>query len=55
MVGVKVTDYQNLESALKVFRNKVRRAHILEIYGRKSHYISPSEKRRRIRQRKRSQ
>ncbi len=52
MVRVKVTDYQNLDSALKVFKNKVRRAHILEIYGRKSHYMSPSEKRHRVRQKR---
>lgn len=49
MVSVKVNDYHNLDNALKVFRRKVRRAHILEIYSKKSHFISPSEEKHKLR------
>jgi len=53
VVWVNVHDFDNLENALKVFRRKVRRAHILELYSKKSHYMSPSEKKHRLRVKKR--
>ncbi len=52
MVNVDVTKYQNFDKALRVFRTKVRQAHILELINSKSHYISPSEKRHRSRKQK---
>lgn len=52
MVSVRVKDYHTLDNALKVFRRKVRRSHILEIYSKKSHYISPSEKKHKLRRKK---
>ena len=54
MIGVKVRDFYDLDSALKVLRRKVRRAHILEIYSKKSHFISPSEKKHQLRRKKRT-
>ncbi len=47
MVGVNVSNYENFDAALKAFRSKVRKAHIIELINRKSHYISPSERRHR--------
>ncbi len=52
MVNVDVSKYQDLEKALRVFRTKVRQAHILELINSKSHYTSPSEKRHRNRKQK---
>lgn len=52
MVGVNVSDYGDLDKALRIFRSKVRKAHILEMVNRKSHYVSPSEKRHRTRGRR---
>lgn len=52
MVNVDVTRYPDLEKALRVFRTKVRQAHILELSNSKAHYVSPSEKRHRSRRQK---
>ena len=52
MVTVQVSKYGDFDKALRVFRTKVRQAHILELANRKAHYISPSEKRHRSRGRR---
>ena len=52
MVGIHVSDYQNFDAALKAFRSKVRRAHIIEIANKKAHYVSPSERRHKERGKK---
>ncbi len=52
MVGIQVSDYQSFDAALKAFRSKVRRAHIIDIVNKKSHYISPSERKHKERGKK---
>ncbi len=52
MVSVNVSDYANLDEALRKFRAKVRKAHIFDMLNRKSYYLSPSERRHRRRYRK---
>ena len=47
MVSVNVDKYDTLEKALKVFKSKVRKAHIIELSNQKSYFVSRSEKRRR--------
>lgn len=54
MVSVNVSNYDSFDKALRIFRVKVRRSQIMKIVHRKAHFISPSEKRHRLRQRKRS-
>lgn len=45
MVTVHVGTYGDFEKALRAFNRKVRKAHILETWQKKSHYLSPSQKR----------
>jgi len=52
MVSVDVGKYRDFDKAFRVFQTKVRQAHILELLNQKSHYISPSERRRKSRLKK---
>ncbi|MCD6376105.1 MAG: 30S ribosomal protein S21 [Caldisericaceae bacterium] len=47
MITVHVPNYGDFDSALRAFNRKVRKAQIIEICHKKSHYISPSQKRHR--------
>ncbi len=53
MVGVNADKYDTLDKALKAFKSKVRKAHIIELSNQKSHFVSRSEKRRRRKKRNR--
>jgi ribosomal protein S21 len=53
MVSVNANKFDNLDKALKAFKSKVRRAHIIELSNQKSHFISRSEKRRKQKKRRR--
>lgn len=52
MITVKVRNHGDFDRALKAFKAKVRKAHILEISQNKSFYLSPSERRHRRRYKK---
>ncbi len=45
MVTVHVANYDNFDKALRAFNRKVRKAQIIETVHKKSHYVSPSQKR----------
>jgi ribosomal protein S21 len=54
MVSVNIADYESFDKALRAFRMKVRKAQIMEITNRKSQYTSPSERRHRMRHKRRA-
>ena len=49
MVTVDVSKYRNFDKAIQVFRIKVRQARVLESLSSKSYFVSPGEKQRRVR------
>ncbi|MBN2423567.1 MAG: 30S ribosomal protein S21 [Calditrichaceae bacterium] len=52
MVSVNVNNYGSLDKALKAFKTRVRKAHIIELSNQKTHFISRSELKRRRKKRK---
>lgn len=45
MISVKVID-NNIESALRLFKKKIKESNVLEDYKNVQYYVKPSEKRR---------
>jgi len=52
MIKIDVKNYDNLDEALKKFKSKVRKAHIIEEVNKRTHYISKSELRHRQKRKK---